>query len=770
LLDPTSQDYERAVAQRWGAADPSIRSFWQSPVVMAEINRRITGDPQCRPSEHFVRHYCATPRARALSLGCGDGQLERELLRLGACEQLVAIDLSADRLERARASTPPELQGRIEYVCANLETWVPGELASWAPGQTFDLVIGKGVLHHIQDLERLLSIIAQSLSDGGVLYVDEFVGPSRFQWSDSQLAIVNRLLDRLSENLRRDLVDPAHGAKAPASRPTVAGMIAADPSEAARSAELRELLQSHFEPLEEREWGGAIFHLLFNRIMGNFTGHDDLVRVIMELDAILTEERVVDNDCLFGVYGRPGSIEPRAAGHATQAEGHANGKNGRLAGGAIQRLLAPRQRPAPAKHQPDGRIEAVSDGHLIGWAADLAAPDRHLSLDVFVDNKLVRKVVADLPRTDLAQSGMGAGDHGFRVELPSHVLDGRRHYISVTAREIGFGLPLARGFDARCSSQPDGSRFEAMRFNPIPSDLPEPRVLDGADAWAFLCDDANGNLDQLLGRLRFTASDLHDYREILQTRHRELARLGIPYFFTIAPSKEAIHPERLPATTPPVGAPDTARQLLDALRGTPVQAVDLHAPLRELAVGGRTLYYRRDAHWTYAGALVAARTLLDAIRAAGVGVQAPADRELTWVEEHFTGDLADKPTVALVDGKLEPVKPSALAGVEETDRHPDLDALGLSNLPVPDHLSVSATRASVIVANSLKPRAPRMIVYRDSSARWLVPFLASACSWSAWLWQATMDFALIEREQPDLVVQVVTERFLPRVPYGDLLR
>jgi SAM-dependent methyltransferase len=754
ILDSTSQDYESAVAKRWASTDRTVRSFWQSPVVMAEINRRITGDPLCKPQEYFVQRYCKSPRRLALSLGCGDGHLEHELLRLNACERLIAVDLSPERLARARASTPEQLQGRIEFVCANLETW--------QPEQRFDLVIAKGVLHHVHGLERLFSMIADCLREDGVLYVDEFVGPSRFQWTDAQLTIVNRLLDRLSEDLRHDLVDSTRGPKAPASRPTVAAMIEADPSEAARSAELEGLLRDRFEPLEEREWGGAIFHLLFTRIMGNFVGNDDLVRVIMELDAILTEERVVESNCLFGVYGRRAEVGHHHNGH-TQ-----NGVNGLLPAGSIQPGVPSRSGEAPPKHRPAGRIEAISSGRLIGWAADLADPSRHLSLDVFVDNKLVRKVVADLPRADLAAGGIGSGDHGFRVELPRHVLDGRRHYVAAAARGVSFGLPMAHGFDDRCVSMPDGSRFEAMRYNPLPPDLPSPRVLEGKEEWAFLCDDANGNLDQMLGELRFTDGDLRDYVEILRARHRELARLGIPYFFAIAPSKEAIHPERLPETTPAIGPPDTARQLLDALRGSSVNAVDLHTPLRSQAVTGRDLYYRRDAHWTYDGALIAARALLDAIHSAGVEVRAPLDRELAWVQEHFVGDLADKPMVALVDGKLEPLPTPVRAGVEEAGRRPGLGSLGLRQLSVPRQLAVSPTRASIVVENHLKPEAPRMLVYRDSSARWLLPFLASACSWSAWLWQATMDFGLIESERPDLVVQIVTERFLPRVPYGDL--
>jgi SAM-dependent methyltransferase len=755
-IDPTSEAYERTVADHWGGGDSSIRSFWQSPVVMAEINRRVTGDPQLKSYEYFIQRHCPTPRARGLSIGCGEGHLEREMMRLGACESLVAVDISSDRIERARAGTPTDLQRPIEFVCANLETWEPQE--------KFDLVIAKGALHHMDGLERLFDMIETVLADDGVLYVDEFVGPSRFQWTDKQLGLVNRLLDRLSSDLRRDLGDPSGGPKAPATRPTIADMIAADPSEAARSAELRDLLRTRFEPLEEREWGGAIFHLLFSRIMGNFVDHDDLVRTIMEIDAILTEERVVDSDCLYGVYRRRTSTVQSPNGRAKRSDVTQLKDRSGTADSQSGSVLDVRQRSS----RPDGRLEAISGGVVVGWAADLAEPDRNLSIDVFVDNKLVRKTIANLFRADLASNGIGKGDHGLRVELPTHVLDGRRHYIALVARDLNFGLPLAADWRERFQPMSDGTNFEPMRYDPPPPDLPDPRVIEGRNGWAFLCDDANGNLDQLLGDLRFTESDLIDYRQILTRRHRELSRLGIPYIFAIAPAKEAIYSQYLPATTPPVGPPTTGRDLLDALRASPADIVDLHAPLRERAITGEDLYYRRDAHWNYDGALIAARTLLDAIRSTGLDVRPPAPSNLTWLDEHFVGDLADKPAVALRDGRLEPITSSVPKETSEESRRPGFGSLGLHSLTVPPHLEVSATRPSVVLESRLAPDGPRLIAYRDSSARWLMPFLASAFSRSAWLWQSTIDFNLIEREQPDVVLHLVTERFLPRVPYGDV--
>jgi SAM-dependent methyltransferase len=769
IVDPTSPEYERAVAERWRRRDTAIRSFWQSPIVNAQINRRVSGDPQRTPPRHFVERYCATPRARALSLGCGGGELERELVALGACERMVAVDISPERVAGAREATSPQLRERIEYVCANLETWEP-------PG-AFDLIVGKGFLHHVEGIERMLELILEHLTDDGVLYVQEFVGPSRFQWSDKQLEIVNRLLDCLSEDLRRDLVDPAGGPKARAGRPSVEAMIADDPSEAARSDELPGLLRSHFRVLEEREWGGAIFHLLFSRIMGNFVDHDDLVRVIMELDAILTEEGVVGNDCLFGVYAKPLPSEPSDNGRAPAG----SSDNGRAPAGTsgprAQRLRSGIRRGVAAASSEqaantggsamNGVIETVADGRLKGWVLHRNDPQRHVSLDVFVDNKLVRKAVADLPRSDLTGPKLGDGAHGFSVQLPTHALDGRPHYLAAAARGDGFGVPLAEDWEQCCVAQPSGTRFAPMRYDPHPPDLPDPRVLEGQDGWAFLCDDANGNLDQLLGELRFTASDLRDYRAILERRSHELERLGIPYIFAVAPSKEAIHPERLPQTTPLVGPPQTARQLLDYLSESEVRTVDLHAVLRPRALAGEELYYRRDAHWTYDGAYHAALALLEAVRAAGVQAQSPAPQNLTWVPERFVGDLADKPAVALIDGRLQEVAQAVPAGTEEVARRPGYGSLGLRQLGVPPQLEVSPTRPTVVLENHLAPRAPRALVYRDSSARWTLPFLASAFSWSAWLWRPTLDFELIARERPDVVVQIVTERFLLRVPYGD---
>jgi SAM-dependent methyltransferase len=292
--DETSVEYALRVGDQWARRDTTIRSWWHSSVVMGEIQRRVTGDAKKRVEEYFRDSYCPKPFARALSLGAGDGQLERSMLELGVCDEILGVDISEARVEHANAAIPQALRERLAFECHNLETW--------RPDGRFDLLIARDVLHHITRLEELCISLTELLTSGALLYVDEFVGPKRFQWTDKQLEVIGRLLDRLSPHLVNDLVLADGALRRRAIRPTVANMIAADPSESVRSDEIPQILAAHFELVELRPYGGAVFHQLFNRLMGNFDGHDDLVRVLMELDFLLTDEDVLETNYQWAVY------------------------------------------------------------------------------------------------------------------------------------------------------------------------------------------------------------------------------------------------------------------------------------------------------------------------------------------------------------------------------------------------------------------------------------------------------------------------------------
>ena len=87
-------------------------------------------------------------------------------------------------------------------------------------------------------------------------------------------------------------------------RPDLAERIAASPHEAVRSDEILGLLDERLQRVEVCPFGGAVFHQLFSRIMGNFAGRPDLVAVLMEIDALLTDTGVLSSDYIWGVWRR----------------------------------------------------------------------------------------------------------------------------------------------------------------------------------------------------------------------------------------------------------------------------------------------------------------------------------------------------------------------------------------------------------------------------------------------------------------------------------
>jgi SAM-dependent methyltransferase len=89
-----------------------------------------------------------------LELGCGGGSLSVELLRRGA--RLTAIDVSPAMVELARS--------RAEGLDATFLV-APAEATS-LPAQSFDLAVGKWVLHHV-DVPAAAAELRRVLRPGG---------------------------------------------------------------------------------------------------------------------------------------------------------------------------------------------------------------------------------------------------------------------------------------------------------------------------------------------------------------------------------------------------------------------------------------------------------------------------------------------------------------------------------------------------------------------------------------------------------------------------
>lgn len=260
--------------QRRQAANPHVWTEWSDhPVILALLQRIHFGDSTVSPFAHLLRYYPGFSGAHTLSLCCGDGSTERALVEQGVFRSVVGIDLTAERVQAACAARGG-LADRLHYVVGDVNL---GDFGS----ACFDVVFAKASLHHVEQLEVMTAGIKRCLKPGGRLVTLDFFGPTRFQWTDAQLAHANAFL---ASEVPAELQRRADGSQLDlVHRPTVQAMIEMDPSEAVRSGELYTFLQSHFELEMDVAIGGTLLqHIFDGSIVNNFDPEDPQHQAIIE--------------------------------------------------------------------------------------------------------------------------------------------------------------------------------------------------------------------------------------------------------------------------------------------------------------------------------------------------------------------------------------------------------------------------------------------------------------------------------------------------------
>jgi ubiquinone/menaquinone biosynthesis C-methylase UbiE len=120
------------------------------------------------------------PFADALEIGAGTGYFSLNLLQAGAIERATVTDISPGMLAT--------LEGNAERLGLTVRAAAADAEALPFPDESFDLVFGHAVLHHLPDLRQAFSEFARVLRPGGTL---AFCGePSRY--GDLMAAIPKR--------------------------------------------------------------------------------------------------------------------------------------------------------------------------------------------------------------------------------------------------------------------------------------------------------------------------------------------------------------------------------------------------------------------------------------------------------------------------------------------------------------------------------------------------------------------------------------------------
>jgi len=276
-------------------------NWWDIPAVRERWNRLISGDPNIEYYEYISEKYLNNKGTlSALSVGCGTGHRELKWAAGGKFSVIDAYDLSEQRIRFAAEAAEKEGFGDIiHYHVGDIYT---ADISR----NHYDIILLEQSLHHFSPVEALLVRLNTLLKQDGLVVVNEFVGPTRFQWTDRQLEAINGLLSTLPVKYRT--LWNSDSVKRRISRPSKLSMILGDPSEAVESSNIMPMLHKVFNVLEVNAYGGTILHILFHGIAHNFLSEDDetqrLLNVCFQLEDSLLKNGDVESDFVVAVCAK----------------------------------------------------------------------------------------------------------------------------------------------------------------------------------------------------------------------------------------------------------------------------------------------------------------------------------------------------------------------------------------------------------------------------------------------------------------------------------
>jgi len=302
-----SINYKTIIDAKW-SAEYNKRTkvptrWWQSPYIIRHINQRICGVPIDGLSSGLIfrakqKAGDRLPFRRGVSIGCGNAFKEIQLLREGVVQSFMLFELSDTGIKQGKELAIKEgLQDRTEFIAADALELIHEESA-------FDFVHWNNSLHHMTDVEKALRWSYKVLKNGGMFYMDEYVGPNRFQWTDKMLEIASdvrkslpdRYLRRHSKGsvLNKMIFTIGWMLNLPRlkyypriiQRPYKEKIISDDPSEAVDSERILECVKRYFPNAEITLSGGVVYHLALCDILHNFDESRDckLLERLMDID------------------------------------------------------------------------------------------------------------------------------------------------------------------------------------------------------------------------------------------------------------------------------------------------------------------------------------------------------------------------------------------------------------------------------------------------------------------------------------------------------
>jgi hypothetical protein len=281
-----------------------------------------------------------------------------------------------------------------------------------------------------------------------------------------------------------------------------------------------------------------------------------------------------------------------------------------------------------------------------------------------------------------------------------------------------------------------------LRDSPMPDNL-----IFGKDGFMFLI--RPGAVDQYRGIPVFTEQELLWIGERLEKRRQWLAERGTDYYLMFPPLTASIYPDKLPDNINKIRERGGLDQLIDHLRAhTKIPVVDCREALKE-GRKVRDVYYTTDIHWNPWGGYIGYRELMATLLKDHPELGSACLPE-DYIVQADTNDQGDLAMQMAMNDRFKRVTYMMVPLAADRARY-------LPEEPLP---ASAFFKYKPVFKMGPDPNAPKLLMFRDSFAVYLMPYLSEHFSRSVYVWTPIFIHDIVEKEDPDIVVQEVLEIFI----------
>jgi 2-polyprenyl-3-methyl-5-hydroxy-6-metoxy-1,4-benzoquinol methylase len=226
-----------------------VDKYWNELKIVAEYKNKLSTDNK---NTHWIddlsnRFANSVPFENVLIVGCGNGWLERRLYDQGVGKNFDAFDISEKYIREAKEKKENR---NIHYFIDDINNLQNLSM------QKYDAIFNFAILHHADKIDSAMEKLSYSLKPTGLIFNEEYVGPSKNQYSDDHLERMLEVNSDLPERFRSKST----------LRPPLANF-RIEPSEAIHSDLVISTFKKYFDTVYERNMNGGIaYQILWNNI------------------------------------------------------------------------------------------------------------------------------------------------------------------------------------------------------------------------------------------------------------------------------------------------------------------------------------------------------------------------------------------------------------------------------------------------------------------------------------------------------------------------